>query len=175
MTASMHPLQASGIPYIWSCQIVTSVVGSRSFNQHLALPLIVNAGWHIRNKGLAPVGSDIPKVVKLTALSMPTQSKGGNIVLQKNQGYREVLLSDRNWTGLTIQTASLHWQNNSKQMDGWSCNKATTTTVKQAVEKHQEAYRRELVDESSTVLCATKSIHGVPGSETLSQLLVTWK
>jgi len=31
------------------------------------------------------------------------------------------------------------------------------------------------VDESSTVLCASKSIHSIPGSGILSQLLVTEK
>ena len=76
---------------------------------------------------------------------------------------------------LTIQTASLHWQNNSKQWMDWSCNKAMTMTAEQAIEKHQETSRRELVDKSSTVLCAPMSIHNVPGSGTLSQLLVTWK
>jgi len=57
-------------------------------------------------------------------------------------------------------------------MEGAATN-AMTTTVKQAIEKHQETSRRELVDKSSTVLCASMSIHGVPGSGTLSQLLVT--
>jgi len=41
--------------------------------------------------------------------------------------------------------------------------------------KHQETSRRELVDKSSTALCASKHIHGIPGSGILSQLLVTWK
>jgi len=50
-----------------------------------------------------------------------------------------------------------------------------TITVKQTVEKHQEASRRELVDKSSTVLCASKSIHSIPGSGILLQLLVTLK
>jgi len=47
-------------------------------------------------------------------------------------------------------------------MDGRICNKEKTTTVKQAVEKHNEASRREL-DKSSTVLCASMSIPGIPG------------
>jgi len=50
---------------------------------------------------------------------------------------------------------------------------AMTTIVKQAVENYQETSRRELVDKSSTVLCASKSIYGIPGSGILSQLLVT--
>jgi len=58
-------------------------------------------------------------------------------------------------------------------MDVLGCNKATTMTAKQAIDKHQEASRREMVDKSSTVQCASMSIHGVPGSGTLSQLLVT--
>ncbi len=33
----------------------------------------------------------------------------------------------------------------------------------------------QLVDKSSTVLCASMSIHGFPGSGILSQLLVTLK
>jgi len=60
-----------------------------------------------------------------------------------------------------------------KRMDGWSCNKAMTMTVKQMIEKHQETSKRELVDESSTVLCASMSTHGIPRSGILSQLLVT--
>jgi len=58
-------------------------------------------------------------------------------------------------------------------MDDGAAAKAIKMTVKQAVEKHQETSRRELVDKSSTVLCSSKSIHGIPGSGILSQLLVT--
>jgi len=61
----------------------------------------------------------------------------------------------------------------SKAKGDGAATKATTMTVKQSSRKHQEASRRELVDESSTVLCVSKSIHSVPGSGTLSQLLVT--
>jgi len=53
-------------------------------------------------------------------------------------------------------------------MEGAATN-AMTMTVKQVVEKHQETSRRELVDESSTVLCSSsKSIHSIPWSGILS-------
>jgi len=60
-----------------------------------------------------------------------------------------------------------------KQMDGRSCNKCNDNNSETSSWKHQETSRRELVDESSTVMCASKSIHGIPRSGKLSQLLVT--
>jgi len=44
---------------------------------------------------------------------------------------------DKKWTDSTIQTMSLHWQNNSNQMDVLRCKEATTMTVEQMIEKHQ--------------------------------------
>jgi len=67
-------------------------------------------------------------------------------------------------TDKTIQTNG--WKELQQMQWQWQWNKA--------IEKHQETSRWELVDESSTVLCASKSIvHGIPGSGILSQLLVT--
>jgi len=52
-------------------------------------------------------------------------------------------------------------------MDG-TATKEMTVMAKQVVEKHQETSIRELVDNSFTVLCSSKSIHSIPGSGILS-------
>jgi len=57
-------------------------------------------------------------------------------------------------------------------MEGAATN-AVTMTMKQAIEKHQETSRRELVGKGSTVLWSSESIHDIPGSGIPSQLLVT--
>ena len=69
-------------------------------------------------------------------------------------------------SALTKQFKTNEWKELQQSID----NNSETSS-----RKHQETSRRELVDESSTVLCASMSIHGVPGSGTLSQLLVTLK
>jgi len=55
----------------------------------------------------------------------------------QNEGNNLWCLTDKKWMSLTIQTMSLHWQNNSNQIDVLGCNKATTMTAKQMIEKHQ--------------------------------------
>jgi len=58
-------------------------------------------------------------------------------------------------------------------MDGWSCNNGNDSDGEGNNRIMPGTSRRELVDESSTVLCSSKSIHGIPGLGILSQLLVT--
>jgi len=70
-------------------------------------------------------------------------------------------------TGKTIQT-----------MDGWSCNNGNDSDGKEnnriTPENLQKTFRRELVDNSFTVLHSSESIpHSIPGSGIHSQLLVT--
>jgi len=61
-------------------------------------------------------------------------------------------------------------------MDGLELQQSSNdNNSEKSSRKHWETSRRELVDKSFTVLCASMSIHGVPGSGTLSQLLVTGK
>ncbi len=114
------------------------------------------------------------QIVELVTTRKGRDSSSNNKLRRINE-FVTVNLTRIEWGGQCKQQVCTDKTIQNKWMEGAATN-AMTTTVKQAVEKHQEASRRELVDESSTVLCASKSIHGIPGSGIpLSQLLASWK
>jgi len=71
----------------------------------------------------------------------------------------EMTMETTSCTGKTIQT-----------IDGTARSDNENKAINKR-KQHQEASRRELVDKSSTVPCSSKSIHNIPGSGIILQLL----